>query len=87
MEDGCGNKVIVYCPFTVADPGRADGDLRRQPERVDRRGGLCAHLCRDVDEGSNDNCNEVSLAVRRSGVVLGQFGRVIPFICGSQVSP
>ncbi|MCB9035398.1 MAG: hypothetical protein H6557_02145 [Lewinellaceae bacterium] len=88
VEDGCGNKVIVYCPFTVADlvepTAICDDNLHVSIGGAD----FARIFAEDVDEGSNDNCNEVSLAVRRSGVVLlDQFGRVIPFICGSQVSP
>ncbi|MCO6487937.1 MAG: hypothetical protein J5I98_05940, partial [Phaeodactylibacter sp.] len=87
VEDGCGNKVIKYCPFSVRDlvepTAICDDDLTVSIGGAD----LARIYAEDIDEGSNDNCGEVSLAVRRTGVVLDQFGRVIPFICGNQVSP
>ncbi|MCB9293579.1 MAG: hypothetical protein H6559_10730 [Lewinellaceae bacterium] len=87
VEDGCGNKVVKYCPFSVRDlvepTAICDDDLTVSIGGAD----LARIYAEDIDEGSNDNCGEVSLAVRRTGVVLDQFGRVIPFICGNQVSP
>ncbi|MCB0593661.1 MAG: T9SS type A sorting domain-containing protein [Phaeodactylibacter sp.] len=87
VEDGCGNKVIIYCPFSVQDQVEptaiCDDNFNLSIGGAD----FARIYASDIDEGSNDNCGTVELAVRRNGVVLDQFGRVIPFVCGNQTSP
>ncbi|MCB0580453.1 MAG: hypothetical protein KDD10_14230, partial [Phaeodactylibacter sp.] len=87
VEDGCGNTVIKYCPFSVRDQvaptAICDDDLNVSIGGAD----FARIYAADIDEGSNDNCGTIDIAVRRTGVVLDQFGRVIPFVCGNQTSP
>ncbi|MCB0549934.1 MAG: HYR domain-containing protein, partial [Phaeodactylibacter sp.] len=87
VEDACGNTVVSYCPFDVNDQVAPTALCNEDLAVSIGGGGLARIFAADIDEGSNDNCGDVTLEVRRSGVVLDQFGQVVPFECGSQVSP
>jgi hypothetical protein len=72
-EDACGNQSTLDCPFTVADliePTASCVDMLN----VSIGGGDVANdiygeariFASDVNEGSNDNCGEVTVQVRRN---------------------
>ena len=76
VQDDCGNKVVVYCPFSVKDQieptAICDDDLHisiggggfnYQGPLANVRARVFAE---DIDEGSNDNCELDRVEVRRN---------------------
>ena len=76
--DACGNSSVFDCEFAVEDqinPVAVCND-----ELTISIGGedYARVYAEDVDEGSNDNCGEVSIQVRRNG---GEWGEYVDFDC------
>ena len=90
VEDDCGNKTVVYCPFSVEDQiepvAVCDDDLH-----VSIGGGDFARLfADDIDEGSWDNCEIDRIEVRRNkfdpinytcGNSFSLWGPYVDFFC------
>ena len=90
VEDDCGNKTVVYCPFSVEDQiepvAVCDDDLH-----VSIGGGDFARLfAADIDEGSWDNCEIDRIEVRRNkfdpinytcGNSFSLWGPYVDFFC------
>ncbi|MCO6492278.1 MAG: HYR domain-containing protein, partial [Phaeodactylibacter sp.] len=87
VEDACGNTVTSYCPFEVRDEIEPTAVCNEDLTISIGGNGLARLYAADIDEGSNDNCGIDRIEARRSGVVLDQFGQVVPFECGDEVSP
>ena len=90
VEDDCGNKTVVYCPFSVEDQiepvAVCDDDLH-----VSIGGGDFARLfAENIDEGSWDNCEIDRIEVRRNkfdpinytcGNSFSLWGPYVDFFC------
>jgi uncharacterized repeat protein (TIGR01451 family) len=90
VEDDCGNKVTVYCPFSVTDQiepvAVCDDDLH-----VSIGGESYARLfAANIDEGSWDNCEIDRIEVRRNlfdpinntcGSTYSEWSEYIDFFC------
>ena len=90
VEDDCGNKTVVYCPFSVEDQiepvAVCDDDLH-----VSIGGGDFARIfAESIDEGSWDNCEIDRIEVRRNkfdpinytcGNSFSLWGPYVDFFC------
>ena len=80
VEDDCGNKSVVYCPFSVKDQVEptaiCDDNLTISIGGND----FSRVYATDIDEGSNDNCEVDRIEVRRN-----KFD-IINYTCGNGFS-
>jgi len=90
VNDGCGNKVVAYCPFSVKDQieptAICDDNLN-----ISIGGQNLARIhASDIDEGSNDNCGNIRVEVRRNkfnpvtytcGTTFSNWGPYVDFFC------
>jgi hypothetical protein len=86
-EDDCGNETELYCPFSVIDQiepvAVCDDQLNVSiggGNIVPGQPALARVFASDVDEGSWDNCGDVSIAIFRNNF------NPITYTCGTQNS-
>ncbi|WP_421947075.1 SdrD B-like domain-containing protein [Phaeodactylibacter xiamenensis] len=86
-EDDCGNETELYCPFSVIDDiepvAVCDDQLNVSiggGNIVPGQPALARVFASDVDEGSWDNCGDVSIAIFRNNF------NPITYTCGTQNS-
>ncbi|KGE87643.1 HYR domain-containing protein [Phaeodactylibacter xiamenensis] len=86
-EDDCGNETELYCPFSVIDEiepvAVCDDQLNVSiggGNIVPGQPALARVFASDVDEGSWDNCGDVSIAIFRNNF------NPITYTCGTQNS-
>jgi hypothetical protein len=86
-EDDCGNETVLYCPFSVIDQiepvAVCDDQLNVSiggGNIVPGQPALARVFAEDVDEGSWDNCGDVSIAIFRDNF------NPITYTCGTQNS-
>ncbi|WP_421948613.1 SdrD B-like domain-containing protein [Phaeodactylibacter xiamenensis] len=86
-EDDCGNETELYCPFSVIDQiepvAVCDDQLNVSiggGNIVPGQPALARVFASDVDEGSWDNCGDVSIAIFRNNF------NPVTYTCGTQNS-
>ncbi|WP_425421172.1 GEVED domain-containing protein [Phaeodactylibacter xiamenensis] len=86
-EDDCGNETELYCPFSVIDEiepvAVCDDQLNVSiggGNIVPGQPALARVFASDVDEGSWDNCGDVSIAIFRNNF------NPVTYTCGTQNS-
>ena len=80
VEDDCGNKTVVYCPFSVKDKVEPTAICDDNLNISIGGQNLARIYATDIDEGSNDNCEIDRVEVRRN-----KFD-IINYTCGNGFS-
>ena len=80
VEDDCGNKAVVYCPFSVKDQVEPTAICDDNLNISIGGQNLARIYATDIDEGSNDNCEIDRVEVRRN-----KFD-IINYTCGNGFS-
>jgi hypothetical protein len=78
VVDDCGNTTIADCEFAVADQIAPVAICDDQLTVSIGGDGFARVYAVDINEGSNDNCSEVTIEVRRDG---GPWGDYVDFDC------
>ena len=83
VTDACGNTSTLRCPFIVEDQVAPTASCDDQLNVSIGGGGGSRIYAYDVDEGSNDNCSDVRIEVRRSYAngTYSPWGDYVDFDC------
>jgi len=79
--DECGQSTELDVVLTVVDNNAPTAICDDQLNISLNSDGTARLLAEDFDEGSNDNCSDVSVAIRSLGSVGGGFGDFADFTC------